>query len=52
MLIYIAITIAAGLSGVGIYIYYLRKGQFDDLEEVKYQLFREEPPIKKDQRNA
>lgn len=25
-----------------IYIYYLRKGQFDDPEDVKYQMFREE----------
>lgn len=25
-----------------IYIYYMRKGQFDDPEDVKYQLFRDD----------
>lgn len=35
-------TLIAGIAGVLIYIYYMRKGQFDDLEDVKYQLFREE----------
>lgn len=31
-----------GLGGVIAYVYYLRKGQFDDLEDVKYQIFRDE----------
>jgi cbb3-type cytochrome oxidase maturation protein len=35
-------SIAFGLGGLMIYIYYLRHGQFDDPEDVKYQLFREE----------
>ena len=35
-------TIAMALLGVIVYIYYLRKGQFDDPEDVKYQMFREE----------
>lgn len=30
------------LCGVAAYIYYLRKGQFEDLEDVKYQMFRDE----------
>lgn len=37
-------SIAAALGGLGLYIYYLRKGQFDDEESVKYQLFREDNP--------
>lgn len=37
-------SIVAALGGLGIYIYYLRKGQFDDDESVKYQLFREDNP--------
>ena len=37
-------SIAASLGGLGIYIYYLRKGQFEDEEEIKYQLFREDNP--------
>lgn len=35
-------TILSGIAGLAIYIYYLRKGQFDDPEDVKYQLFRDE----------
>lgn len=35
-------SIAGGICGLGVYIYYLKKGQFDDPEDVKYQLFREE----------
>jgi nitrogen fixation-related uncharacterized protein len=34
----------AGLGGLGIYLYFLGKGQFDDDEDVKYQLFREDNP--------
>ncbi len=33
-------TLIAGLGGLLVYVYYLRKGQFDDLEDVKYDLFR------------
>lgn len=37
-------SIAAALAGLALYIYYLRKGQFEDDEAVKYQLFREDNP--------
>lgn len=37
-------SIFAALGGLGLYIYYLRKGQFEDDEAVKYQIFREENP--------
>ncbi len=37
-------SLAAALGSLGIYVYYLRKGQFEDDEAVKYQLFREENP--------
>jgi cbb3-type cytochrome oxidase maturation protein len=37
---YIISSIALGLAGLIVYIYYLRRGQFEDLEDVKYQLFR------------
>lgn len=39
MLIEIAVTSVAGLAGLLVFIYFLRKGQFEDNEEVKYQLF-------------
>lgn len=42
MIWYIASSIALGLAGLIVYIYFLRKGQFDDAEDVKYQLFRDE----------
>jgi len=44
MLWLIASSIVFGLCGMFIYIYYLRKGQFEDPEDVKYQMFREEDP--------
>ncbi len=37
-------SILTALGGLGIYIYYLCKGQFEDNEMVKYQLFREDDP--------
>lgn len=37
-------SLAAALGGLVLYIYYWRKGQFEDDEAVKYQVFREENP--------
>ena len=37
-------SIISGLFGLGLYIYYLYRGQFEDEEGVKYQLFREDHP--------
>ncbi|WP_228840607.1 cbb3-type cytochrome oxidase assembly protein CcoS [Candidatus Protochlamydia phocaeensis] len=37
-------SIIASLAGLAVYLYYSRKGQFEDPESVKYQLFREENP--------
>jgi cbb3-type cytochrome oxidase maturation protein len=34
-----------GLGGLLVFIYYLRKGQFDDPEDPKYQLLREDEEI-------
>ena len=42
MIWYLAATISFALAGMLIYIYYLRNGQFDDLEDVKYQMFRDD----------
>ena len=39
---YISSSIALGIAALFIYIYYLRKGQFDESEDVKYQMFRED----------
>ncbi|PJD95275.1 MAG: hypothetical protein CK425_09175 [Parachlamydia sp.] len=35
-------TLVFALAGIGIYLYYLKKGQFEDPEDVKYQMFRDE----------
>ncbi len=35
-------TLTMALAGISIYIYYFLNGQFDDPEDVKYQMFREE----------
>ena len=35
-------SLLLGLGGIAVYIYFLKKGQFDDIEDVKYQMFRDE----------
>lgn len=35
-------TFIAGLISFGVFIYYLKKGQFKDVEDTKYQIFRDE----------
>lgn len=37
-------SIVAAFAGLGIYVYFWSKGEFDDEEEVKYQIFREDNP--------
>lgn len=37
-------SILASLAGLGLYIYFLKKGHFDEEESVKYQIFREDDP--------
>lgn len=39
-------SLLAALAGLFVYIYFLKKGQFEDAEEIKYQLFHEENPPK------
>lgn len=40
MIYYILSSTLMGLIGIFIYIYYLKRGQFDDPEDVKYDIFR------------
>lgn len=42
MLPYLISSIALGLAALLLFAHYWRKGQFDDMEESKYQLFWEE----------
>ncbi len=45
MLFWILISsIVASLTGLAIYVYFSKQGQFEDSESIKYQLFHEENP--------
>jgi cbb3-type cytochrome oxidase maturation protein len=35
-------SIAMAVGSLIVYIYYAKQGQFDDLEDVKYEMFRNE----------
>lgn len=35
-------TLGLGMVGLAVFLYYQRQGQFDDVEDVKYQMFRED----------
>ncbi len=38
---YLFTTSALALTGMLAFLYFWRKGQFDDVEDVKYQVFRD-----------
>ncbi len=48
MFVDLVLSLAAGLSALLIFLYYWYKGQFDDVEDVKYQMFRDESEDKDD----
>jgi nitrogen fixation-related uncharacterized protein len=39
---FLFVTMGAGLAGIAFLLYYMRRGQFEDLEESKYQMFRDD----------
>lgn len=39
---FLLLSLIGGLAGLVVYIYYLKKGQFEDPEDPKYQMFRQE----------
>ncbi len=39
---FLLLSLIGGLGGLIVFIYHLRKGQFEDPEDPKYQIFREE----------
>lgn len=39
---YLLSTILLSLCGLIVFVHYSKKGQFEDIEDVKYQMFREE----------
>lgn len=54
MLGYILVTLAFGMAGGIIYFYFQKQGQFEDSEEPKYQMLREQdhqlPRVKEDEK--
>lgn len=38
----IAVTFFMGFISLAVFIFFLRRGEFEDIEDVKYQLFRDE----------
>ena len=39
---FLILSLAGGIGGLAVFIYYLKKGQFEDPEDPKYQIFRDE----------
>ncbi len=39
---FVLFSLVGGLSALLVFIYQLKKGQFEDLEDTKYQVFRDE----------
>lgn len=39
---YLLSTTLLSICGLMAFVYFARKGQFDDAEDVKYQMFRDE----------
>ncbi len=39
---FLLVALLGGLTGLSVFIYHLKKGQFDDPEDPKYQMFRDE----------
>ena len=39
---FLLVALLGGLIGVAFFIYHLKKGQFEDPEDPKYQMFRDD----------
>ena len=39
---FVLFSLIGGISALWVFIYQLKKGQFKDLEDTKYQIFRDE----------
>ncbi len=42
MLPAVVLTLASGVAALVLFLYFWKRGQFDDVEDIKYQLFRDE----------
>lgn len=39
---FVLFSLVGGIAALVVFIYHLKKGQFEDVEETKYQVFRDE----------
>ena len=39
---FMCLSLVGGLAAFIVFLYNLKKGQFDDVEDIKYQLFNED----------
>lgn len=39
---FLLVSLVGGLAGVAVFVYQMRKGQFEDPEDPKYQMFRDD----------
>ena len=39
---FVLFSLATGLIALAVFLFQLKKGQFDDMEETKYQIFHED----------
>ncbi len=42
IVLFLILSLIGGGAGLIVFIHYLKKGQFEDPEDPKYQIFREE----------
>jgi len=42
MIWFLLVTMGGGLAGIIFLIYHMRRGQFEDPEDPKYQMFRDD----------
>jgi len=42
MLLTLLLTLLGGLASLGICLYFWKRGQFEDCEDIKYQMFRDD----------
>lgn len=39
---YLGVTFAGSIASLLVFLFFLKRGHFDDIEDVKYQMFRDE----------
>lgn len=45
----LASSLLLGFGALGVYVYFLRRGQFEGSEDVKYQMFRDDEKVENEE---